>query len=63
VQHRGKVVTHRQILRELWGPNAVENTHYLRVHMNHLRQKLEADPKQPRLLRTESGIGYRLAAD
>ena len=60
VQHRGKVVTHRHILRELWGPNAEENTHYLRVHMAHLRQKLEAAPHSPRHLLTESGIGYRL---
>lgn len=60
VQHHGKVVTHRQILRELWGPNAEENTHYLRVHMNHLRQKLETDPQHPRHLRTDAGIGYRL---
>ena len=60
VQHRGKVVTHRQILRELWGPNAEENTHYLRVHMTHLRQKLEADPRVPQHLKTEAGIGYRL---
>jgi two-component system KDP operon response regulator KdpE len=60
VQHRGKVLTHRQILRELWGPKAEGNTHYLRVHMTHLRQKLEADPSRPRHLRTESGIGYRL---
>ncbi|MBC8011688.1 MAG: winged helix-turn-helix domain-containing protein [Burkholderiales bacterium] len=59
-QHRGKVVTHRQILRELWGPNAEENTHYLRVHMTHLRQKLEPVPAEPRHLRTEAGIGYRL---
>ncbi len=59
VQHRGKVVTHRQILRELWGPNAEENTHYLRVHMTHLRQKLEGEPHQPKYLKTESGIGYR----
>ncbi len=63
VQHRGKVVTHRQILRELWGPNAEEQTQYLRVHMTHLRQKLEADPHSPRLLKTEAGIGYRLIAD
>ncbi len=61
VLHRGKVVTHRQILRELWGPNAEGNTHYLRVHMTHLRQKLEADPHTPRHLKTEAGIGYRLA--
>lgn len=60
VQHRGKVVTHRQILRELWGPGSEENTHYLRVHMAHLRQKLEADPHAPAHLKTESGIGYRL---
>jgi two-component system KDP operon response regulator KdpE len=60
VQHRGKVVTHRQILRELWGPNAEENTGYLRVYMLHLRQKLEADPQKPKHLTTESGIGYRL---
>ncbi|MDX2186421.1 MAG: response regulator [Opitutaceae bacterium] len=63
VQHRGKVITHRQILRELWGPNAEEQTHYLRVHMNHLRQKLEDDPQQPRLLRTDAGIGYRLVTE
>lgn len=60
VQHRGKVVTHRQILRELWGPNAEENTHYLRVFMTHLRAKLEAVPGEPRHLRTDAGIGYRL---
>ena len=60
VQHRGKVVTHRQILRELWGPGAEENTHYLRVHMAHLRQKLEAEPHSPAHLKTEAGIGYRL---
>jgi two-component system KDP operon response regulator KdpE len=60
VQHRGKVVTHRQILREVWGPNAEENTHYLRVVMTHLRQKLEVDPHAPRHFKTESGIGYRL---
>jgi two-component system, OmpR family, KDP operon response regulator KdpE len=60
VQHRGKVVTHRQILRELWGPNSEENTHYLRVHMTHLRQKLERDPSSPKHLKTDAGIGYRL---
>ena len=63
VQHRGKVVTHRQILRELWGPNAEENTHYLRVYMTHLRQKLEREPHTPRHLRTDAGIGYRLVAE
>jgi two-component system KDP operon response regulator KdpE len=60
VQHRGRVVIHRQILRELWGPHAEESTHYLRVQMTHLRKKLEADPHQPRHLKTEAGIGYRL---
>ncbi len=63
VQYRGKVVTHRQILRDLWGPNAEENTHYLRVHMTHLRQKLETDPHTPWFLKTDAGIGYRLVAD
>jgi two-component system KDP operon response regulator KdpE len=63
VQHRGKVVTHRQILRELWGPNAEENTHYLRVQMTHLRQKLEADPHAPAFLKTDAGIGYRLMVE
>jgi two-component system KDP operon response regulator KdpE len=60
VAHRGKVITHRHILRELWGPKAEGNSHYLRVHMTHLRQKLESDPHRPRHLRTESGIGFRL---
>lgn len=60
VQHRGKVVTQRQILREVWGPAAEERTDYLRVHMTHLRQKLEVSPATPRHLRTEAGIGYRL---
>jgi two-component system KDP operon response regulator KdpE len=59
-QHRGRVITHKQILRELWGPHAEESTPYLRVQMTHLRKKLEADPQQPRHLKTESGIGYRL---
>ena len=60
VQHAGKVLTHRQILREVWGPTYVEQTHYLRVYMAHLREKLEADPAQPALLITEPGVGYRL---
>jgi two-component system, OmpR family, KDP operon response regulator KdpE len=63
VIHRGKVVTHGQMLRELWGPKSEDNTHYLRVHMTHIRQKLEAEPHKPRYLRTESGIGYRLVED
>ena len=60
VQHRGRVITHREILRKLWGPHAEESAHYLRVQMTHLRKKLEADPHHPRHLRTEAGIGYRL---
>jgi two-component system, OmpR family, KDP operon response regulator KdpE len=63
VIHRGKVVTHGQMLRELWGPKSEENTHYLRVHMTHIRQKLETEPHKPRHLRTESGIGYRLVEE
>jgi two-component system, OmpR family, KDP operon response regulator KdpE len=59
-QHRGRVVTHQQILRELWGANAEDSTHYLRVYMTHLRQKLEPNPRAPKFLQTESGIGYRL---
>ena len=62
LQHRGKVVTHRQLLRDLWGPSHEEDTHYLRVHMANLRKKLEASPDQPAFLKTESGIGYRFAA-
>jgi two-component system, OmpR family, KDP operon response regulator KdpE len=60
VQHAGKVLTHRHILREVWGPNATEQTHYLRVYIAHLREKLEHDPAHPVLFITEPGIGYRL---
>ena len=63
IQHAGKVLTHTQILREVWGPDYVEETHYLRVYLAHLRRKLEADPTQPKLLLTEPGVGYRLAVD
>ena len=59
-RHAGRVMTHRQLLREVWGPNAVEHTHYLRVYVAHLREKLEADANQPQLLVTEAGVGYRL---
>ena len=59
-QHAGKVLTHRQLLREVWGPNYTEQTHYLRVYMTHLREKLELDPSKPSLLVTEPGVGYRL---
>ena len=60
VQHAGRVLTHRQILREVWGPNHEEQTHYLRVYLGHLREKLEAKPAQPEHFITEPGIGYRL---
>ena len=63
VVHRGKVVTHQQILRQIWGPKAEDSTHYLRVHMTHLRQKVETAPNRPRHLKTETGIGYRLVDD
>ena len=59
VMNRGKVVTHRQLLRELWGPAETAHTHYLRLHMTHLRQKLEDDPAHPRHLKTEWGVGFR----
>jgi two-component system KDP operon response regulator KdpE len=58
--HAGKVVTHKQLLREVWGPNAEEQSQYLRVYMMHLRKKIEISEGPERLLRTESGIGYRL---
>jgi len=62
-RHAGKVLTHRQLLKEVWGPGAVEQTHYLRVYMGQLRHKIETDPAQPRYLLTETGVGYRLAAE
>jgi two-component system, OmpR family, KDP operon response regulator KdpE len=61
VRHAGRVLTHRQLLKEVWGPNQVEDAHYLRVFMTHLRRKIEQDPARPRHLLTESGVGYRLA--
>jgi two-component system KDP operon response regulator KdpE len=61
LQHRGKVVTHRQLLRDVWGPGHEEDTHYVRVHMANLRKKLETAADPPAFLRTESGIGYRFA--
>ena len=63
VQHAGKVVTHRQLLREVWGPGYNEESHYLRVYMGQLRHKLETDPTRPRYLLTEPGVGYRLVVD
>nr|WP_233148946.1 two-component system response regulator KdpE [Shimwellia pseudoproteus] len=59
LNNAGKVMTQRQLLNHVWGPNAVEHSHYLRIYMGHLRQKLEHDPARPRHLLTETGIGYR----
>ncbi len=61
VRHAGKVLTHRHLLKEVWGPSHVEDAHYLRIYMAQLRRKLEADPAQPRYLITEPGVGYRLS--
>jgi two-component system, OmpR family, KDP operon response regulator KdpE len=62
-RHVGRVLTHRQILKEVWGPNAVEHPHYVRVQMAELRKKLERDPARPQWLVTEQGVGYRLRAE
>jgi two-component system, OmpR family, KDP operon response regulator KdpE len=59
-QHRGKLVTHRKLLQEVWGPAFETETHYLRVHVAHIRSKLEPEPSRPRYVITEPGIGYRL---
>ena len=61
IQHRGKVLTHRQLLREVWGAAHVESPQYLRIYMRSLRQKIEDDPARPRHLLTEIGVGYRLS--
>jgi two-component system KDP operon response regulator KdpE len=63
VNSAGKVLTHRQLLKEVWGPANTQETHYLRVFMANLRRKLEADPARPRYLITEQGIGYRLLSE
>ncbi len=63
VRHAGKVLTHRQLLQEVWGPSYAEQTHYLRVYMAQLRHKLEADSARPRFLLTEPGVGYRLVTE
>lgn len=63
ITNAGKVVTQRQILREIWGPSHEDDGHYVRVHMGHLRRKLEDDPARPRHLMTETAIGYRLCTD
>ncbi|MEI6389992.1 MAG: response regulator [Verrucomicrobiota bacterium] len=60
VTHAGKVLTHRHLLTEIWGAKAVEQTHYLRVHIAHLREKIEDNPSKPELIITESAVGYRL---
>jgi len=60
IAHVGKVLTHRQLLKAVWGPSHVEDNHYLRVYMGNLRQKLEAEPARPRHLLTETAVGYRL---
>jgi two-component system KDP operon response regulator KdpE len=62
-KHLGMVVTHRQLLSEIWGPTHVSDTHYLRIYMKQLRDKLEIDPVRPRHLLTETGVGYRLVAE
>ncbi len=62
-RHAGKVVTHKQILAAVWGPAHTEDTQYLRVYIGQLRQKLEANPEDPKIILTEPGIGYRVAAD
>jgi two-component system KDP operon response regulator KdpE len=63
VRHAGKVVTHQQLLRDVWGPSHDDQAHYVRVYMAHLRHKLEAEPARPRYLLTEPGVGYRLAVE
>jgi len=63
VSHSGKVLTHRQILRDIWGPKAEGQTHYLRVYMDRLRRKLEDDPRRPKFLNTVLGVGYRFAGE
>lgn len=59
ITHASKVLTHRQLLKEVWGPGRIEHSHYLRIYVGHLRQKLEDDPAQPQHILTETGIGYR----
>ncbi len=63
VKHAGKVLTHQQLLKEVWGKNSTENSHYLRIYTQHLRQKLGDDPMRPRYIVTEAGVGYRLKSE
>lgn len=60
VQHAGRILTHRQMLREVWSPSVDEDTNYLRVYIAGLRKKIEANPQMPELIITEPGVGYRL---
>jgi two-component system, OmpR family, KDP operon response regulator KdpE len=62
-EHPGRLVTHRQLLQEVWGPGYEDETHYLRVHFAHVRAKIEPDPSNPRYVITEPGIGYRLRVE
>jgi two-component system KDP operon response regulator KdpE len=62
-QHAGMVLTHRHLLREVWGPSHIDQSHYLRIYMKQLRHKLEPDPARPRYLVTETGVGYRLLVE
>ena len=62
IGNAGKVLTHRHLLREVWGPSYIESNHYVRIYVAHLRQKLEVDPAQPRHFLTETGVGYRFQA-
>ena len=63
IRHAGKVITHRQLLSEVWGPDSLDETHSLRVYMAKLRDKIEQDSARPRYLLTEPGVGYRLVAE
>jgi two-component system KDP operon response regulator KdpE len=60
IRHAGRILTHKQLLNDVWGPNHSEHSHYVRIYMANLRQKLEKDPTQPEHLLTEIGMGYRL---
>jgi len=62
-RHAGRVVTARQLLKEVWGPGHGDQAHYLRIYVRQLRQRLEADPAHPVYLTTETGVGYRLSVD
>jgi two-component system KDP operon response regulator KdpE len=63
IRHAGRVLTHRQLLTEVWGINAIQHPHYLRVYMGQLRQKIELEPARPEYLLTELGVGYRLRGE